>query len=75
MWKTTGDEVWRERGWAIFKAIEKHCRLHSGYASLASVDEADPHAIRNKLDDMPRYVVIYLATHPLHAQHAALSVS
>ncbi|KAF8582178.1 glycoside hydrolase family 47 protein [Ramaria rubella] len=55
MWKTTGDEIWRERGWAIFKAIERHCRLHVGYASVANVEIADPHAVYNKLDDMPSY--------------------
>jgi len=57
MWKTTGDEVWRERGWIIFKAIEQHCRLHVGYASVSSVDIADPYAYRNKLDDMPSYAL------------------
>ena len=56
MWKTTGDKVWRERGWAIFKAIEQHCRLRVGYASVVSVDERDPSIARNKLDDMPRLV-------------------
>lgn len=55
MWKTTGDEVWRDRGWAVFKAIEQHCRLHVGYSSVASVDEPNPNAISNKLDDMPRF--------------------
>jgi mannosyl-oligosaccharide alpha-1,2-mannosidase len=54
MWKTTGDEVWRERGWTIFKAIEKHCRLRAGYASLVSINVADTSTLNNKLDDMPR---------------------
>ena len=74
MWKTTGDEVWRERGWTIFKAIEQHCRLHVGYASVASVDEPDPGINRNKLDDMPRFVNYQSAWCFLHfAQHYILA--
>lgn len=64
MWKTTGDEVWRERGWAVFKAIERHCRLRVGYASVASVDEPDPNTVRNKLDDMPRSDEGSIPLHP-----------
>ena len=26
LWKVTGDEVWRERVWAVFEAIEKHAK-------------------------------------------------
>ncbi|RPD58911.1 seven-hairpin glycosidase [Lentinus tigrinus ALCF2SS1-7] len=37
MWRVTGDPVWRERGWGIFQAIEKHTKTPSGYASLRSV--------------------------------------
>ena len=29
MWRTTGDEVWRERGWAVFRAIEKEAKTES----------------------------------------------
>lgn len=53
MWKTTGDPIWRERGWEIFQSIERNCRLHAGYASIANVDLAG--ASINNLDDMPRY--------------------
>ena len=54
MWRTTGDEVWRERGWAVFRAIEKEARTESGYASLWSVLESPA---RHK-DEMPRWVVL-----------------
>ncbi|KAI0730937.1 seven-hairpin glycosidase [Earliella scabrosa] len=36
MWKTTGNPVWRERGWDIFEALEKEAKTPSGYASLRS---------------------------------------
>ncbi|KAF9809117.1 hypothetical protein IEO21_07552 [Rhodonia placenta] len=50
MWRTTGDEVWRERGWAVFQAIEREAKTDSGYASLLSVDES-PASLKN---EMPR---------------------
>ncbi|KAI0773224.1 glycoside hydrolase [Trametes elegans] len=52
MWKTTGDDAWRERGWAIFQAIEKETRTAVGYASVSSV-ETSPARLK---DEMPRYV-------------------
>lgn len=52
MWKTTGEDKWRERGYEIFVAIERHARTQYGYTSVAHVD-MDP--VR-PLDDMPRYV-------------------
>lgn len=52
MWRTTGDEVWRERGWAVFQAIEREAKTDSGYASLLSVDES-PASLKN---EMPRCV-------------------
>lgn len=51
MWKTTGDVKWRERGYAIFEAIEKHSRTEYGYASVGSVG----YPPYSKIDDMPRY--------------------
>ena len=50
MWRTTGDEAWRERGWAVFQAIEKEARTESGYASLSSVMTSPA----PKKDEMPR---------------------
>jgi len=38
--RLTGDRRYREYGWAIFQAIEKHCRIPSGgYATIINVDE------------------------------------
>ncbi|KAK7028816.1 hypothetical protein VNI00_014829 [Paramarasmius palmivorus] len=51
LWRTTGDERWRERGWAIFQAIEKHAKTEYGYASVYNVDEDES---RLK-DEMPSY--------------------
>ncbi|KAF9561220.1 glycoside hydrolase family 47 protein [Agrocybe pediades] len=51
MWKVTGDKKWRDKGWAIFKAIEKETRTSSGYASLQRVDSSPA----RKMDSMPSY--------------------
>ncbi|KAH7915749.1 glycoside hydrolase family 47 protein [Hygrophoropsis aurantiaca] len=38
--RLTGDTQYRDQGWAIFQAIEKHCRVASGgYASVLNVDQ------------------------------------
>ncbi|KAF9225266.1 glycoside hydrolase family 47 protein [Gyrodon lividus] len=38
--RLTGDTLYRDEGWAIFQAIEKHCRVSTGgYASVQNVDE------------------------------------
>jgi len=50
MWRTTGDVKWREKGYAIFQAINKFARTEYGFASVHGVDGN----IR-QLDDMPRY--------------------
>ncbi|KAI0352086.1 seven-hairpin glycosidase [Trametes cingulata] len=51
MWRTTGDEIWRERGWEVFQAIEREARTASGYASLASVEKS-PARLK---DEMPSF--------------------
>ncbi|KAK4048589.1 mannosyl-oligosaccharide alpha-1,2-mannosidase [Microbotryomycetes sp. JL221] len=39
-YRITGDRMYREWGWAIFQAFEKHCRLaEGGFASVLDVDE------------------------------------
>ncbi|GAA5950758.1 hypothetical protein JCM8115_004964 [Rhodotorula mucilaginosa] len=39
-YRVTGDPIYREWGWKIFQAFEKHCRLPGGgYASIRDVDE------------------------------------
>ncbi|CDO68411.1 Glycoside Hydrolase Family 47 protein [Trametes cinnabarina] len=51
MWKTTGNPVWRERGWAIFEAIEREAKTPSGYASLKTVTQSPA----PQSDDQPSY--------------------
>ncbi|KAI0630700.1 seven-hairpin glycosidase [Trametes polyzona] len=51
MWRTTGNPVWRERGWAIFQAIERESKTTTGYASLKKVTQT-PGVL---LDDQPSY--------------------
>ncbi|CCM00756.1 uncharacterized protein FIBRA_02796 [Fibroporia radiculosa] len=50
MWRTTGDPIWRERGWAIFEALERETKTDSGYASVHNV-LISPAPLD---DDMPR---------------------
>jgi len=57
LWKTTGDTRWRERGWTLFKNIERETWTESGYASIEFVDTS-PSPMR---DEMPRYTYISLA--------------
>ncbi|KAL9716643.1 mannosyl-oligosaccharide alpha-1,2-mannosidase [Leucoagaricus gongylophorus] len=39
-YRLTGDERYREYGWNIFQAIEKHCRVETGgYATILNVDQ------------------------------------
>jgi mannosyl-oligosaccharide alpha-1,2-mannosidase len=51
LWRTTGEERWRERGWAVFESIEKYTRTKYGYASLLQVDKLP---VEQK-DEMPSY--------------------
>ncbi|KAI0657795.1 seven-hairpin glycosidase [Cubamyces menziesii] len=51
MWRTTGDEVWRERGWSVFQAIEQHAKTTAGYASVFNVDKT-PASLK---DEMPSF--------------------
>ncbi|KAF9440709.1 glycoside hydrolase family 47 protein [Macrolepiota fuliginosa MF-IS2] len=39
-YRLTGDERYRDHGWNIFQAIEKHCRVDTGrYTTIINVDE------------------------------------
>lgn len=51
LWKTTGEVQWREKGYAIFQALERHSRTNFGYASVRGVDMM----MSEKVDDMPSY--------------------
>ena len=59
MWRTTGDVKWRERGYGIFQAIEKHARTKFGYTTVSGIDG---HV--QQLNDMPRYI-LFINTSPL----------
>ncbi|KAI0313215.1 glycoside hydrolase [Amylostereum chailletii] len=38
--RLTGDRRYRDHGWAIFQAIERHCKIPGGgYATIVNVDE------------------------------------
>ncbi|CCA71679.1 related to alpha-mannosidase [Serendipita indica DSM 11827] len=51
LWKTTGDPVWRERGWKMFESINKWTRRDNGYSSIYYVNSDEPHPV----DDMPSF--------------------
>ncbi|GAW05975.1 glycoside hydrolase family 47 protein [Lentinula edodes] len=51
LWRTTGNNKWRDRGWKIFESIERHTKTPSGYASLRTVEVLP--AVKD--DDMPSY--------------------
>jgi len=51
MWKTTGNSIWRERGWDMFQSVQKYSTVPGGgMASIADV-RTTTHGV---LDDMPR---------------------
>nr|CDI53308.1 related to alpha-mannosidase [Melanopsichium pennsylvanicum 4] len=48
----TGDDIYREWGWQIFQAFEKHCKVETGgYSSIDDVDSEEP----NKVDKMETF--------------------
>jgi mannosyl-oligosaccharide alpha-1,2-mannosidase len=51
LWRTTGDITWRERGWAVFEAIERYTRVED--AGFASIDNVY-HTNSTKRNEMPR---------------------
>jgi len=51
LWKTTGDPAWRERGYKMFEAVNKHTRAENGYTSIRGVD----HGLPSKVNDMPSF--------------------
>jgi mannosyl-oligosaccharide alpha-1,2-mannosidase len=55
MWRTTGDVKWREHGYKVFQAIEKHARTKFGYSTVrieSTIDEGNVF----QFDYMPRYL-------------------
>ncbi|KAJ7154616.1 glycoside hydrolase family 47 protein [Mycena filopes] len=53
MWRTTKDVKWRERGWAVFEALQKSSRVRYGYTSVRYLDE--PAHPPFQFDDMPSW--------------------
>lgn len=53
LWRTTGDVRWRERGWAVFEAIERHARQTAGYASILNVSAPTEQVVPK--DEMPSF--------------------
>ncbi|KIJ59220.1 glycoside hydrolase family 47 protein [Hydnomerulius pinastri MD-312] len=51
LWRTTGDEQWRDRGWEVFQALNSHTRTTYGFASIKDVDSVPT----IKKDEMPSY--------------------
>lgn len=46
----TGDEIYREWGWEIFQAFEKHCKVETGgYSGIDDVDAEEPRKL-NKME-------------------------
>lgn len=42
-YQQSGDPIYREWGWEIFQAFEKHCKVETGgYASIDDVDSDNP---------------------------------
>lgn len=51
LWKITNSDRWRNRGWAIFEAIERYSRTKQGYTSLLNIEQVPP----LMKDEMPSY--------------------
>ena len=42
MYRVTGDEIWREKGWKMFNAIQNHTRVEFGNSALRDVTREVP---------------------------------
>ena len=38
LWRATHEPVWRQNGWDILQAIEKHCKVDGGYVGVRDVN-------------------------------------
>ncbi|CAL1536742.1 unnamed protein product [Lymnaea stagnalis] len=51
LYRFTGDQKYRDQGWQIFKAFEKHTKLkESGYSSINNVKDAGNPRFRDKME-------------------------
>jgi len=51
MYRVTGDVIWREKGWKMFKAIQKHTKAKYGHSAIGDVTADNP----EKLDQMESF--------------------
>lgn len=51
MYRTTGETYWREKGWKMFKAVEKHTIATYGGSAISDVTSEKPAA----LDEMESF--------------------
>ena len=42
MYRITGDESWRDKGWMMFNAIHNQTRVEFGYSSIFDVTSKTP---------------------------------
>lgn len=42
MYRLTGDDSWREKGWRMFEAIRKHTRAPHGHSAIDNVMSEKP---------------------------------
>ena len=56
MWRTTGDVKWREHGYKVFQAIEKHTRTKFGYTTVSLLSDGGV----SPEDYMPRYFILFI---------------
>ena len=43
MYRITGDEAWREKGWRMFEAVQKHCISQYGHSAIGDVTDPEPY--------------------------------
>mmetsp|Transcript_646 Transcript_646/g.1913 ORF Transcript_646/g.1913 Transcript_646/m.1913 type:complete len:100 (+) Transcript_646:806-1105(+) len=48
LYRVTGKNKYREWGWEIFQAIEKHCKVEAGYSGVRDVTQ-EPAELDNKM--------------------------
>lgn len=51
MYRITGDESWRSKGWTMFQAIKKHCEAEFGYSAIGDVNDPNTY----QLDEMESF--------------------
>ena len=42
MYRVTGDDIWREKGWKMFQAIQRHTKTVYGNSALGDVTTPEP---------------------------------